>query len=65
MSRIASAGVSRVMIMPGAITAPPTSCAPMVRLTCAADQISPAMSARVVSMVTAAISARVTLPPIT
>jgi hypothetical protein len=32
MSRIALAGVSRVMIIPGAITAPATACEPMVRL---------------------------------
>ena len=45
MSRIASAGVSRVMIIPGGMISPPTSCALRVMLTAFAGATIPTTSA--------------------
>ena len=45
MSSIAAAGVSRSMIIPGGMIAPPTSCAERRRFTQFAGAIIPRMSA--------------------
>ena len=60
MSRIAAPGVSRSMIIPGGMIAPPTSCALNRRLTKLAGAIMPISSAIVDVPATAAICAVVT-----
>ena len=60
MSFIASAGMSRVMIIPGGMIAPSTSCDPIRRLVYIADQTNPATSASTEMIVIAASCGRVT-----
>ena len=59
MSRIAAAGRSRVITIPGGMTAPPTSRAPSVRLVVYADHNRPAVSAMTEAMDMAASCGRV------